>query len=146
MNDVVVIYARSTNRKTAEIGLELTEITVPAWYRQKSTRSITGGDMNRGQVYASRKNFIENGVGELMSAKRDFDSIKYARSAVTDREYVRVSDIFGKAVTVEITGDDLEKVLSDMCRIILIDEENVSVPSGVVTDKDTLRQVAALFN
>ena len=101
--------------------------------------------MNRGQVYASRKSFIEKGVGELMSAKRDFDSIKYARSAVTDREYVRVSDIFGKAVTLEITGDDLEKILSDMSRIILMGEEKVSVPSGVITDQDTLRKISSLF-
>lgn len=101
--------------------------------------------MNKGQIYASRKDFIENGVGELMSAKKDFESIKYARSAVTDREYVRVRDIFGKAVTIEITGDDLEKILSDMSRIILMGEERVSVPSGVITDRDALRKIAPLF-
>ena len=101
--------------------------------------------MNRGQVYASRKNFIENGVGELMSAKRDFDSIKYARSAVTDREYVRISDVFGKSVTIEITGDDLEKILSDMSRVILMGEEKVSAPSGVITDKEMLRRISSLF-
>ena len=100
--------------------------------------------MNRGQVYASRKNFVES-IGDLMAAKKDFLSIKYARSAVTDREYVRVHDIFGKAVTIEITGDDLEKILSDMCRIILMGEENVSAPN-CVTDMDMLRRIAPLFN
>lgn len=100
--------------------------------------------MNRGQVYASRKNFVES-IGELMAAKKDFLSIKYARSAVTDREYVRVHDIFGKAVTIEITGDDLEKILSDMCRIILMGEENVSAPN-CVTDMDMLRKISPLFN
>lgn len=100
--------------------------------------------MNKGQIYASRKNFVES-IGELMAAKKDFLSIKYARSAVTDREYVRVHDIFGKAVTIEITGDDLEKILSDMCRIILMGEENVSAPN-CVTDMDMLRRIAPLFN
>lgn len=100
--------------------------------------------MNKGQVYASRKNFVES-IGELMAAKEDFLSIKYARSAVTDREYVRVRDIFGKAVTIEITGDDLEKILSDMCRIILMGEENVSAPN-CVTDMDMLRRISPLFN
>ena len=100
--------------------------------------------MNKGQIYASRKNFVES-IGELMAAKKDFLSIKYARSAVTDREYVRVYDIFGKAVTIEITGDDLEKILSDMCRIILMGEENVSAPN-CVTDMDMLRRIAPLFN
>lgn len=100
--------------------------------------------MNRGQVYASRKNFVES-IGELMAAKKDFLNIEYARSAVTDREYVRVRDIFGKAVTIEITGDDLEKILSDMCRIILMGEENVSAPN-CVTDMDMLRKISPLFN
>ena len=101
--------------------------------------------MNRGQVYASRKNFVENGVGSMMAAKKDFDSIQYARSAVTEREYIRIRDIFGKAVTIEITGDDLEKILSDMSRIILMGEEKVSAPSGVITDSESLRKIASLF-
>ena len=100
--------------------------------------------MNIGQVYASRKNFIENGIGSLMAAKKDFESIKYARSSVTDREYVRIRDIFGKAVTIEITGDDLEKILSDMCRVILMGEEKVSAPN-CITDRTTLRNIASLF-
>ena len=101
--------------------------------------------MNRGQIYASRKNFVES-IGELMAAKKDFLSIKYARSAVTDREYVRVRDIFGKAATFEITGDDLEKILSDMCRVILMGEENISAPNGYIDDRETLRKIAPLFN
>ena len=101
--------------------------------------------MNKGQIYASRKNFVES-IGELMAAKKDFLSIKYARSAVTDREYVRVRDIFGKAATFEITGDDLEKILSDMCRVILMGEENISAPNGYIDDRETLRKIAPLFN
>ena len=101
--------------------------------------------MNRGQVYASRKNFVENGVGTLLTAKSDFESIKYARSAVTDREYVRIRDVFGNAVTIEITGDDLETILLDMSRIILMGEEKVSTPSGVITDQDALRKISPLF-
>ena len=81
-----------------------------------------------------------------MSAKQDFLSLQYARSSVTDREYVRVRDVFGKASTFEITGDDLEKILSDMCRVILMGEENVHVPNGYVDDNDTLRKISSLFN
>lgn len=101
--------------------------------------------MNRGQVYESRKNFIENGIGTILKAKQDFESIQYVRSAVTDQEYVRVRDIFGKAATIDITGEDLETILSDMCRVILLGEEDVAAPAGVVTDKETLRKVSLLF-
>ena len=101
--------------------------------------------MNRGQEFENRKTYIEKLIAGAMAAKRDFESIQYARSGVTDQEYVRVRDIFGKAVTIEITGDDLEKVLSDICRIILIGEENVHAPSGVITDKDELRKIVRLF-
>ncbi len=100
--------------------------------------------MNRGQVYASRKDFVENGIGQIMAAKKDFDSIKYARSAVTDQEYVRVSDIFGKAVTIEITGDDLETILHDMCKVMLMGEDT-SVAPNCVSDKETLRKLSPLF-
>lgn len=100
--------------------------------------------MNKGQVYASRKNFVE-GIGELMQAKKDFLDIKYARATVTDQEYVRVRDIFGKASTFEITGDDLEKILSDMCRVILMGEEKITAPKGYIDDKTTLRKIAPLF-
>lgn len=100
--------------------------------------------MNRGQVYASRKSFIEQGIGQVMAAKRDFESIKYARSAVTDQEFVRVSDIFGKAVTIEITGDDLEHILSDMCKVMLMGEDTQKAPN-CVTDIETLRKVSTLF-
>ena len=103
--------------------------------------------MNKGQIFESRKKFVE-GIGALMSAKQDFLSLQYARSAVTDREYVRVRDVFGKAATFEITGDDLGKILSDMCRVVLMGEEDVSVPSGYIDDRDkeTMRKIASLFN
>ena len=101
--------------------------------------------MTKGQVYESRQKFIE-GIGVLMSAKKDFLDVQYARASVTDQEYVRVRDIFGKASTFEITGDDLEKILSDMCRVILIGEENVTAPSGYIDDIETLRKIAPLFN
>lgn len=102
-------------------------------------------NMNRGQVYESRKRFVEDGIGVLMAAKKDFESIQYARSSVTDREYIRIRDIFGKAATIEITGDDLEKILSDMSRLILMGEENVSTPSGYITDQEQLRKIYPLF-
>ena len=100
--------------------------------------------MNRGQVFESRKNFVEC-FGELMEAKKDFLDIQYARASTTGREYVRVRDIFGKAAVFEITKNDLDTVLADMCRLALMGEENVSAPRGYIDDLDTLRKIAPLF-
>lgn len=99
--------------------------------------------MNTGQVYASRKNFVE-GFGEFMEAKKDFLDIKYARTT-TGKEYVRVRDIFGKAATFEITKDDLDRVFADMCRLALMGDEKVSAPRGYIDDLETLRKIAPLF-
>lgn len=100
--------------------------------------------MSKGQVYESRKNFVE-GFGEFMEAKKDFLDIKYARASSTGREYVRVRDIFGKAATFEITKNDLDGIFADMCRLALMGEENVSAPRGYIDDLDTLRKIAPLF-
>ena len=102
--------------------------------------------MNRGQVFESRRRYVEDGIGVLMTVKRDFESIQYARSSVTDQEYIRIRDIFGKAVTIDITGVDLETILTDMCRVMLIGEEKIAPPDGIITDKEALRKIAPLFN
>ena len=100
---------------------------------------------NVGQKYASRKSFIEGNIASILSAKQDFDSIKYARSAITDAEYIRIADITGRAVTFNITGNSLEDIVNDVARIILMDSEKVHAPSGVVTDIEEMRRLAPLF-
>ena len=101
--------------------------------------------MNIGQIYASRKDFIEKGLGSLMKAKQDFQDIRYARSQTTNREYIRITDVAGKAITFDVTEDTLEKILMDASRIVLMGEENVSTPSGTILDMDMLRKIAPLF-
>lgn len=101
--------------------------------------------MNRGQIYASRKNFIENGIGALMAAKRDYAFIKYARAGVTGGEYMRIGDIFGKAVTLDITARDLDQIFEDISRINLIGKEKIAPPDNIITDEETLRKIAPLF-
>ena len=102
--------------------------------------------MNRGQVYESRKKFIEDGIAALMAVKQDYAYIKYARANVTDSEYVRIGDVFGKAVTLDITARSLEDIFEDISRINLLGKENIAPPSNIVDDKDELRKISGLFN
>lgn len=101
--------------------------------------------MNKGQIYASRKSFIEDGLGGVLQAKQDFAGIKYARNAVTEQEYMRIGDVFGRVVCINITGDSLDKILQEVSRVVLMGTEKVSAPAGVVNDIATLREIAPLF-
>ncbi len=101
--------------------------------------------MSRGQIYESRKNFIEEGIGKLMAVKRDYAYIKYARTGLTESEYVRIGDIFGKAVTLDVTARSLEDIFEDVSRINLIGKEKIAPPDNIITDPNTLRKIAPLF-
>ncbi len=101
--------------------------------------------MNNGQNYALRRRFIEHNIANVIGVKQDFLSIRYARSAVTDAEYVRVTDITGRAVTFNITGNSLEDIVNDMARIILMGVEDVHALNGIVTDLEEMRRLAPLF-
>ena len=64
--------------------------------------------MNKGQIYQRRKEYIELILGAMLKPKTGFDSIKYGRYNKTDKEYVRLTDLRGNAVTLNITGEKLE--------------------------------------
>ena len=101
--------------------------------------------MSRGQILESRKHFVEEVIGTAMSVKRDFGSIKYAKRGVTDGEYMRITDVFGRAVFIDITGNDLDRIFEDVCRISLIGKEKIEAPLGVIVEPDTIRSIAPLF-
>ena len=101
--------------------------------------------MNRGQVFESRKRYVEDGIGTIMTVKQDFAYIKYARQATTDAEYMRIGDIQGRAVTLDITAKSLEDIFEDISRINLVKKENIAPPSGIVSDPNVLRNISPLF-
>ena len=101
--------------------------------------------MNNGQNYALRRRFIEHNIANVIGVKQDFLSIRYARSAVTDAEYIRIVDITGRAVTFNITGNSLEEIVNDIARIILMGVEDVHAPNGIVTNLEEMRKLAPLF-
>ena len=101
--------------------------------------------MNRGQLYASRKNFIEDGLGSVLSVRRDFKSIRYARKSLTEEEYMQIADILGNVITINITGASLEDITDDAFRVALAGKEDISIPKGYEDRKEVLREIAPLF-
>lgn len=101
--------------------------------------------MNRGQMFEKRKRFIEENIYSLLVVKRDFDYIKYARHNLTENEYMRIGDIQGRAITINITGMSLEDIFEVISRMNLLDKEEIAPPQGIVDDADELRAISPLF-
>lgn len=101
--------------------------------------------MNMGQIYESRKNFVEVGIGAILPVKRDFKSIQYAHSNTTDGEYIRIDDIIGRSVCLDVTALSLEGIFDEVCRIALLGDDRPSAPRTVIEDRDKLRAIAPLF-
>ena len=96
--------------------------------------------MTKGQEYLTRKQFIEETLKNYLNVKADFDYIRYAKTKLTDSEYIRIGDITGKAVTLNITAMSLEEIGENIARLVL-----KATPYCVVTDTEELRAISSLF-
>lgn len=101
--------------------------------------------MTEGQGYTARAFFIESTVARFMKHKQDFGRIKYGRTLKIGKEYMRISDIHGNAVTLDITGRSYEAIAEDVARILLIGKENIAPPDNIVTDQEEKRSIYHLF-
>ena len=113
-----------------------------------STANVTSQRIRNGER-KSRKEFIETTLRDVLKVKRDFENIKYGRDIYTDEEYMRVTDIFGGHITINITNLELYEILNYACWIVLNGyigkDGRILPPDGVVTDRDELRKLAPLF-
>ena len=101
--------------------------------------------MTEGQGYTAKAFFIENTVARFLKNKEDFGRIKYGRTLKTGKEYMRISDIQGNAVTLDITGRSFEAIAEDVARILLIGKEKIAPPDNIVTDQEEKRSIYHLF-
>ena len=105
--------------------------------------------MNRNKEIRAREYYVNEILYNAMRPKKGFDNIKYARDSITDQEYVKISDIRGAAVTLNITAYTLEDILTDVCKVILVGvlgkHDKMQLPAGIVTDGDQLIKIAPLF-
>lgn len=105
--------------------------------------------MNRNKEIRAREYYVNEVLFNAMRPKKAFGGIKYARDPITDQEYVKISDIRGAAVTLNITAYTLEDILTDVCKVILVGvlgkHDKMQLPAGIVTDGDQLIKIAPLF-
>lgn len=101
--------------------------------------------MNKGQEYSIRKKFIEGTITDFLKVKEDFDYLKYARRDLTDSEYIRIGDVQGRAITLDITAMSLEEITENISRLVLANKEKVNPPANIVSDPDVLRAISKYF-
>lgn len=104
--------------------------------------------MSRAKEYELRKMYIEKVLGTTLKARRGFQGIRYGREPLTDAEYIRISDIRGTTITLNITGRSLEQIMIDVFKVVVIGtmgkHERITVPE-IITDRETLLELAPLF-
>lgn len=101
--------------------------------------------VNLGQNYAQKKAYIEVLLSGVMRAKKGFDYIKYARTGLTDEEYIRIGDLKGNAVTLDVTAFSLEDIMMVVCDYIVNSPTGRYVLPCIVVDDDKLIKAARLF-
>lgn len=101
--------------------------------------------MNKGQVFTDKRDYIDS-LRSALEPMQDFDDIKYARSYVTEEEFVRISDQLGNAAFLNVTGMSKAELLKEVSRVVLLDElQGQFAPKSVITGIDAKRKVAPLF-
>ena len=95
--------------------------------------------MNKGSYYTERKKYIHD-LEKVLKPIQDFNELKYACEYYTDTEYLRLTDILGGAIFIDITAKSLEDIFKEITKVI-----NGKTPDGIITDLTILRHVATLF-
>jgi len=96
--------------------------------------------MTRGAMYKERRDYIDT-MAQLLSAFENFGELKYTRTAKTDGEYLRLTDILGNSCFLDITSMPLKEVYRDVSNIVI----NAKAPKSMITNRNTLMTIARYF-
>lgn len=96
--------------------------------------------------YDDRKAYVE-GLSIGLNALREFDGIEYTRRTLTGEEFVKISDLTGASMFLDVTHMTKAEILKDVAKVLLmgdIDDSRI-IPLGFVSDKEKMLDVAELF-
>lgn len=101
--------------------------------KKTDTMEMKKGDEKR------RKEYLKD-LAAAMSAKKDFNGMRYEKVAETSQEFIFISDLIGNTYFFDITGYSNESVYQMICLM----EAGIR-PNALVTDNDKKREIAELF-
>ena len=91
-------------------------------------------------MYDDEKTKYVEFLRETLKPMRDFGGIEYVCESYKGGEYIKVWDILGEVLFLDVTGYRLDNILRDVAMIVL-----GVVPKSVVTNIESKRDIARLF-
>ena len=91
-------------------------------------------------MYENKRQYVVSTLKETLSVMPDFGGIQYVHESQTDQEFIKIYDIIGGVIFLNVTGMSLEAILSDIAYIILHKR-----PSSIVMDTEEKRKIANLI-
>lgn len=106
-----------------------------------------GVSKTNAEYYDLRKSYVEGALQMALTPIRSFDGIEYTRKALTGEEFVKISDLTGATMFLEVTGMTRAEILKDIARLVLMDDINDSavIPVGFVWGQEKKLEIAELF-
>lgn len=92
------------------------------------------------RMYADKKAYVERDLAATLKPLQDFGRIEYARDAITNEEYIKLTETIGSVYFVNVTGSSKSAILKEVCLMAL--ERN---PIGLVRTTEKKREVNRLF-
>lgn len=93
--------------------------------------------------YGDKAAYVKS-LNEFLAPMEDFESIKYVHTN-TDAEYIRITDILGGKMFLDVTGYTLGEILNSVAQVILVRVPADRMNLQAVADVAELRRVAPLF-
>lgn len=94
----------------------------------------------RGMTLRDKRDFVEK-LNDVFDVMDDFYEIKYACSYVTEQEYLKVSDVIGNVVFMNVTAFSKSEILRDVCKVVASGD----LPFSIIHDTATKKKIAHLF-
>ena len=105
--------------------------------------------MNRDREIEIRKEYVEKVLALALKPKKGFNAIQYGRDKISDREFIRIMDYRGTALTLEVTAMSLEGILAEVSKYAIIGivgkHSKVGQSDCAVYDEKVLLDIAPLF-
>lgn len=95
--------------------------------------------MSNGKLFDEKRKYVES-LNDVLKVFEDFDYIKYARSYITEQEYVKVVDKVGGCAFLDVTAMSTANVLKEIAVMVL-----GNVPKSCIASTDMKRKIAPLF-